>query len=112
MGDENYGIDRGLIQDICLGFSVPEQLCDVRLLSVNYFFVKSSKSGGHLGFKCSESSLGMSVKSTYCAFHKHANSKVQTAVNHNYDYKQRTLKQRNIRNGSKSSDHKSETMTF
>ena len=77
MGDENYGIDRGLIQDICLGFSVPEQLCDVRLLSVNYFFVKSSKSGGHLGFKCSESSLRMSVKSTYCAFHKHANSKVQ-----------------------------------
>ena len=50
MGDENYGFDRGLIQDICLGFSVPEQLCDVRLLSVNYFFVKSSKSGGHLGF--------------------------------------------------------------
>ena len=47
----------------------------------------------------------------YCAFHKHANSKVQkprlynsfyAAVNLNYDNKQRTLKHRNTQNGSKS----------
>ena len=30
------------------------------------------------------------------------------AVNHNYDWMQRTLKQRNTQNGSKSSNHKSE----
>ena len=57
----------------------------------------------------------------YCAFHKHANSKVQkppsqfaffAAVNHNYDHKQRTLKHRNSQNGSKSTNHESETMTF
>ena len=34
------------------------------------------------------------------------------AVNHNYDHKQRTLKHRNTQNGSKSSNRKSETMTF
>ena len=34
------------------------------------------------------------------------------AVNHNYDHKQRTLKQRNTQNGSKSTNHKSQTMTF
>ena len=34
------------------------------------------------------------------------------AVNHNYDHKQRTLKQRNLQNGSKPTDHKSQTMTF
>ena len=34
------------------------------------------------------------------------------AVNHNYDHKQRTLKHRNTQNGSKSTNHKSETMTF
>ena len=45
--------------------------------------------------------------SLYCAFHKHANSKVQkpfsqlrffTAVNHNYDHKQRTSKHKTDRN--------------
>ena len=35
-----------------------------------------------------------------------------TAVNHNYDHKQRTLKHRNTQNGSKSTNHKSQTMTF
>ena len=35
-----------------------------------------------------------------------------TAVNHNYDHKQRTLKHRNTRNWSKSTNHKSQTMTF
>ena len=35
-----------------------------------------------------------------------------TAVNHNYDHKQRTLKRRNTQNGSKSTNHKSQTMTF
>ena len=34
------------------------------------------------------------------------------AVNHNYDHKQRTLKHRNTQNGSKSTNHKSQTMTF
>ena len=34
------------------------------------------------------------------------------AVNHNYDYKQRTLKHTNAQNGSKSTNHKSQTMTF
>ena len=34
------------------------------------------------------------------------------AVNHNYDHKQQTLKHRNTQNGSKSTNHKSETMTF
>ena len=60
-------------------------------------------------------------KQAYCAFHKHANSKVQkppsnivffAAVNHNYDHKQRTLKHRNTQNGSKSTNHKSQTMIF
>ena len=35
-----------------------------------------------------------------------------TAISHNYDHKQRTLKHRNIQNGSKSINHKSQTMTF
>ena len=34
------------------------------------------------------------------------------AVNHNYDHKQRTLKHRNTLNGSKSTNHKSQTMTL
>ena len=34
------------------------------------------------------------------------------AVNHNYDHKQRTLKQRNTQNRSKSTCHKSQTMNF
>ena len=34
------------------------------------------------------------------------------AVNHNYDHKQRTLKHTNTQNGSKSTNHKSQTMTF
>ena len=34
------------------------------------------------------------------------------AVNHNYDHKQRTLKHRNTQNGSKSTNHRSQTMTF
>ena len=34
------------------------------------------------------------------------------AVNHNYDHKQRTLKHRNTQNGSKSTNRKSQTMTF
>ena len=33
-------------------------------------------------------------------------------VNHNYDHKQRTLKHRNTQNGSKSTNHKSQTLTF
>ena len=49
----------------------------------------------------------------YCAFHKVANSKVQkppeflAAVNHNDNHKKQTLKQRNTKNGSKSTSHKS-----
>ena len=35
-----------------------------------------------------------------------------SAVNHNYDHKQRTLKHRNTQNESKSTNHKSQTMTF
>ena len=31
-----------------------------------------------------------------------------TAINHNYDHKQQTLKQRNTQNGSKSTNHKSQ----
>ena len=34
------------------------------------------------------------------------------AVNHNYDHKQWTLKHRNTQNGSKSTNHKSQTLTF
>ena len=34
------------------------------------------------------------------------------AVNHNYHNKQRTLKHRNTQNGSNSTNHKSQTMTF
>ena len=34
------------------------------------------------------------------------------AVNHNYDHKQRTLKHRNTQNGSKSTNHKSQKLTF
>ena len=34
------------------------------------------------------------------------------AVDHDYDHKQRTLKHRNTENGSKSTNHKSQTMTF
>jgi len=34
------------------------------------------------------------------------------AVNHSYDHKQRTLKHKNTQNGSKSTNHKSQTMTF
>lgn len=34
------------------------------------------------------------------------------ALNHNYDHKQRTLKHRNTRNGLKSTNDKSQTMTF
>ena len=35
-----------------------------------------------------------------------------TTINHNYDHKQRTLKHRNTQNGSKSTNHKSQSMTF
>ena len=51
----------------------------------------------------------------YCAFQKHTNSKSSkaafsiaffAAVNHNYKYKQQTLKHRNTQNGSKSTNHK------
>ena len=34
------------------------------------------------------------------------------AANHNYDHKQRTLKRRNTQNGSKSTNHQSQSMTF
>ena len=34
------------------------------------------------------------------------------AVNHNYDHKQRTLKHRSTQNGSKSTNHKLQTLTF
>ena len=37
---------------------------------------------------------------------------VFTAINHNYDHKQRTLKHRNTQNRSKSTNHKSQTTTF
>ena len=33
-------------------------------------------------------------------------------MNHDYDDKQRTLKHRNTQNGSKSTNHRSQTMTF
>ena len=46
---------------------------------------------------------------TYCAFDKHANSKVQKAPS---SKKQRTLQHRNAPNGSKSTNHKSQSMTF
>ena len=51
----------------------------------------------------------------YCAFQKHTNSKSSkaafsiaffVAVNHNYEYKQQTLKHRNTQTGSKSTNHK------
>ena len=51
----------------------------------------------------------------YCAFQKHTNSKSSKAafsiaffvtVNHNYEYKQQTLKHRKTQNGSKSTNHK------
>ena len=51
----------------------------------------------------------------YCAFQKHTNSESSkaafsiaffVAVNHNYEYKQQTLKHRNTQNGSKSTNHK------
>ena len=35
-----------------------------------------------------------------------------TPVNHSYDHRQRTLKNTNTQNGSKSTNHKSQTMTF
>ena len=35
-----------------------------------------------------------------------------SAVNHNYDHEQQTLKHRNTQNGSKSTNHKSQTLTF
>ena len=34
------------------------------------------------------------------------------AINHNYDHKRQTLKHRNTQNGLKSTNHKSQTMTF
>ena len=37
---------------------------------------------------------------------------VFAAVNRNYEHKQQTLKHRNTQNGSKSTNHKSQTMTF
>ena len=37
---------------------------------------------------------------------------VFAAVNHNYDHTQRTLKHRNTQNGSKSTNHKSQAMSF
>ena len=50
------------------------------------------------------------------AFHKHANAAFTiaffAAVNHNYDHKQRTWKHGNTQNGSKSTNCKSQTMTF
>ena len=67
------------------------------------------------------SSLLVSFLLWFCAFHKHANSKVQkrpsqieflAAVNHNYDQKQRTLKNRNTQNGSKSTNSKQKPWPF
>ena len=37
-------------------------------------------------------------------------SRLHNCVNHNYDHKQGTLKHRNTQNGSKSTNHKSQTM--
>ena len=59
---------------------------------------------------------GADVTKHYCAFQKCElwSLKVAftiaffTAVNHNYDHKQRTLKHRNTQNGSKSTNHKSQ----
>ena len=54
----------------------------------------------------------------YCAFQKHTNSEVQkspsqlgvfTAVNHNYDHEQRTLKHKHTK---RIEIHQSQTMTF
>ena len=60
----------------------------------------------------------LTARRLYCAFHKHANSNGSkatfkivfiAAVNHNYDQKQRTLKQRKTK---RIEIHKSQTMTF
>ena len=68
--------------------------------------------------KCVVSHIESDYECFYCAFHKHANCKQKAAftiaffaaVNHNYDHKQGTLKHRNTQNGSKSTNHKSQTM--
>ena len=41
-----------------------------------------------------------------------ATARVFAAVNDNDDHKQRTLKHKNTQNGSKSTNHKSQAMTF
>ena len=56
----------------------------------------------------------------YCLFHKHENSKVEKPPSQLcfslpsilVTNKQRTLKHRNTQNGSKSTNHKSETIAF
>ena len=59
---------------------------------------------------------GADVTKHYCAFQKRKLWSLRvaftiaffTAVNHNYDHKQRTLKHRNTQNGSKFTNHKSQ----
>ena len=55
--------------------------------------------------------LHRSMGPIYCAFHKHANSKVQRPHLH-YCNKQQILQHRNLQNGLKSTNHRSQTMTF
>ena len=45
-------------------------------------------------------------------FIKRLHNCVFAAVNHNYNHKKQTLKHRNTHNGSKSTNHRSQTMTF
>ena len=66
--------------------------------------------------------LGVGWDMYVCVFQKHANSEVQTlpskmrfslsSIIITIMEKQRTLKQRNAQNGSKSANHKSQTITF
>ena len=64
-----------------------------------------------------QNDAGSRARNTYCAFQKHANSKIQKPPsliinNHNYDHKQWTLKHRNTQHGLKSTNHRSQTLTF
>ena len=53
-----------------------------------------------------------SFKHTWTLKCKSTNASSFAAANHNYDHKLRTLKHRNTQDGSISSTHKSQTMTF
>ena len=65
--------------------------------------------------------IHLSGNLVYRAFHKMQTLKFKSrlhnitffaAINHNYDHKQQTLKHKHTQNGSKSTNHKSQTMTF